>query len=829
MKSFIKAFKIGLLLLLCVSKLHAGAYIHANEVRGIDVVSHPKNYDGTGGTVINKVCIEVDSAFAASLEIPVQNTIDRYNQLVAIEGNLLLGATNDIPDGTVDIESALVHEIGHCIGMAHPNAASESGLSGDDRNYTKAIEGTNGVFDLGIGNDNVRGSADDERGDDVNLHWFLKDSNNPFVTPNGVVDQTSFSRNIADLPAGNNFVANGDRSVSTLLGLPLTEAAMQQGQVRDEDQRALTGDDVNTLLFARSGIDRITGTADDYTVNMVYGGISDAADCDITVTIDTGPSFAVCQTSGTTLSVNNWAIIFARVRFNQNVNWFFTSTRIPTPITDQLSVDNGGTVTLVDGGADSLLDNDTHPDGLPLNMSSTVFRSPVNGNVTLNTDGTFSYTHSGGSFEPDLFVYKTCVDDAGATNSCSYGKVFVSINIPNTPPVLTTIGNQSVDELQTLNFTATATDGDVPVNTLTFSLSGEPTGASITSNGMFSFTPTEAQGGGDYIFDVIVTDDGMGTLSDSETITVTVNEVNTAPILTTIGNQSVDELESLIFPVTALDEDEPENTLTYSLSGEPTGASITSDGLFSFTPTEEQGPGDYTFDVIVTDDGTGNLSDTETITVTVSEVNTAPALNAIGNQSVDELETLNFTATALDGDVPTNTLTFSLSGEPTGASITSDGMFSFTPTEAQGPGDYTFDVIVTDDGMGDLSDSETITVTVSEVNTAPTLNAIGNQSVDELETLNFTATALDGDVPTNTLTFSLSGEPSGATITTGGAFSFTPTEEQGPGEYTFEVIVTDDGMGDLSDSETITVTVNEVVNDVIFKNGFEDSGENNEY
>jgi hypothetical protein len=75
-----------------------------------------------------------------------------------------------------------------------------------------------------------------------------------------------------------------------------------------------------------------------------------------------------------------------------------------------------------------------------------------------------------------------------------------------------------------LTFTATATDADIPVQTLTYSLSGTvPAGASITSAGVFTWTPTEAQGPGDYTFGVVVSD---GSLTASQTVTVHVNEDN---------------------------------------------------------------------------------------------------------------------------------------------------------------------------------------------------------------------------------------------------------------------------------------------------------------
>ena len=93
----------------------------------------------------------------------------------------------------------------------------------------------------------------------------------------------------------------------------------------------------------------------------------------------------------------------------------------------------------------------------------------------------------------------------------------------------------------------------------------------------------------------------------------------------------------------------------------------------------------------------------------------------IGNKSVNELVQLTFTATATDLDLPANPLTFSLVGAPAGASITSGGLFSWTPTEAQGPANHTFDVCVSD---GALNDCETITVTVGS-NLTATFNSLG--------------------------------------------------------------------------------------------------------
>jgi D-ribose pyranose/furanose isomerase RbsD len=222
-----------------------------------------------------------------------------------------------------------------------------------------------------------------------------------------------------------------------------------------------------------------------------------------------------------------------------------------------------------------------------------------------------------------------------------------------------------------------------------------------------------------------------------ETITVTVNEVNVSPVLGAIGNKTVNELALLTFTATATDSDIPVQTLTFSLANGlagqvPAGASIdSSTGVFTWTPTEVQGPGTYTFDVCVSD---GVATVCETITVTVNEVNVAPVLLPIGNKTTDELVVLTFTATATDADLPANTLTFTLAdgaeGQvPTGASINpSTGLFTWTPTAAQGPGTYTFDVCVSD---GVATVCETITVTVNEVNVSPVLGAIGSKTVND--------------------------------------------------------------------------------------------------
>ena len=253
------------------------------------------------------------------------------------------------------------------------------------------------------------------------------------------------------------------------------------------------------------------------------------------------------------------------------------------------------------------------------------------------------------------------------------------------------------------------------------------------------------------------------------------------------------------------------NTLNYSLdAGAPAGASIhPKTGKFTWTPAAGTS-GTFNVTVRVTD--RLNQTDFETIAIAVSGTgNAPPVLAAIGNKTVNEGSALTFTASASDANSG-QTLTYSLdAGNPTGSSINaSSGAFSWTPTEAQGPGTYPITVRVTDNGSPSENDFETITVTVNEVNAAPTLAAIANQTVNEGGTMNVTAVASDSDVPANALTYSLGNNaPAGMTIgASSGAISWTTTEANGPSTNTVSVIVTDGGG--LKATNSFTVTVNEV-------------------
>jgi hypothetical protein len=297
----------------------AGTYIFADGEHPNRIV-HPSGYNGSGGQLDVEVCIDANAADALAMEIPIRNIVRQINSMTAATPNLFFGADNNVPANAVDFESLVLHELGHCTGLGHPNLADAVGDA--DSNYTASGDGTDNTFDLDSGVDGVIGSDDDQRGDDENLHWFWKNVNNPFIEV-PAPDASNYSRDLADLPVNDDFAANADREVGALLGYADTESVMQQGQYYDEAQRSLQADDVATYRMAMTGLDEIANTADDYTINMVYGGIrADTSTCDIVIESSTS-GFGLCSASLRTSNGVHYSIISATFTYNSDFAWFF--------------------------------------------------------------------------------------------------------------------------------------------------------------------------------------------------------------------------------------------------------------------------------------------------------------------------------------------------------------------------------------------------------------------------------------------------------------------------------------------------------------------------
>ena len=269
--------------------------------------------------------------------------------------------------------------------------------------------------------------------------------------------------------------------------------------------------------------------------------------------------------------------------------------------------------------------------------------------------------------------------------------------------------------------------------------------ADIVANRLV-FTPVIGQSGSPYASFTFQVQDNGGTASggidlDPTARTLTVNvsaAANTAPVITSNGGAAtaavlVAENTSAVTVVTATDADLPAQALTYTISGGADalkfGINATS-GVLSFiaapnfeAPTDAGANNVYDVTVSVSD---GTLADTQAISVTVFNVNEAPVLaTSIPDQRAIEDLAFNFSVgsgTFTDPDA-SDTLTFQAAlggGEPLPAWLsfnTLTGLFSGTPANGD-VGVITVRVTATD--VASASVSDTFTLTVANVNDAPT-------------------------------------------------------------------------------------------------------------
>jgi hypothetical protein len=180
-----------------------------------------------------------------------------------------------------------------------------------------------------------------------------------------------------------------------------------------------------------------------------------------------------------------------------------------------------------------------------------------------------------------------------------------------------------VDAGAALNVAISASDADG--NGMTFSQTGLPTFCGLTDNldgtGSISCNPAGTDAG-TYATTVTVTDNGSPSLTDSESfdIVVTAAAANQAPVLSPIGNRSVDEGSTLTVTISASDPDG--DGAVFSHAGLPAFCDLTDtgNGSASIVCSPRTGhAGSYSATITVTDSGTPRLSDSETFNIFIRE------------------------------------------------------------------------------------------------------------------------------------------------------------------------------------------------------------------
>jgi len=188
-------------------------------------------------------------------------------------------------------------------------------------------------------------------------------------------------------------------------------------------------------------------------------------------------------------------------------------------------------------------------------------------------------------------------------------------NGDNVAPVLAAVPDRTIAEETALELTLSATDADLPAQTLTYSLVAGPDGMTVSPAGALAWTPTEAQGPSINSVTVRVSD---GDLNAEQTFQVIVTEVNTAPVLVAVADQDVPAGGRLTLVLVATDADLPAQTLTFSLVTGPAGLTVSPAGPVLWIPDPGQSPSTNWVVVRVTD-GIAQREGTFTVRVLAPE------------------------------------------------------------------------------------------------------------------------------------------------------------------------------------------------------------------
>ena len=483
------------------------------------------------------------------------------------------------------------------------------------------------------------------------------------------------------------------------------------------------------------------------------------------------------------------------------------------------------------------------------------------GTLTLQSEGSYTYRvkpkQALNALVTDTFTY--AVKSGSVTD---LGLLTVSIDARNKAPQVSTVsalaqeagGVQAGTNPEKINLLAAATDpnGDTLSIGHVWSLIDGQRKPSVdgVAQGRYGTLSRNEDGSYRYVLDqsnkavdalpagialaekfVFAVEDGID--KSESVLTVTIKGANDAPVMTSgagpITLAENTQTTEVLYTALATDVDAGA-ALKYSLSGaDASKFNINANtGVVTFksapdfeAPSSSVGTNTYSFNVVAND---GELTASQSIIVSVSDVNEAPVISSARTVSVREnTADVVYEARATDPDAD-STLTYRLEGADaskfninasTGA-VTFKSLPDFeAPGSSAASNAYTFSVLVSD---GQLNASQSVVLNVANVNEAPIITSASTVEVNEntpTSMVVYTAVATDVDAGT-LLRYSLSGaDASKFNINTGtGAVTFQASpdfEANGSAArsntYSFNVVASD---GALTASEAVTLTVNNV-------------------
>jgi large repetitive protein len=498
----------------------------------------------------------------------------------------------------------------------------------------------------------------------------------------------------------------------------------------------------------------------------------------------------------------------------------------PTVIADNDSVDEDGSV-IVD-----VLDND-NDDLDPLGGidagSVTIDSDPSNGSVTVNGDGTITYTPDANFNGSDSFTYQVCDSGNPTPVICDQALVNITVNPINDEPSAND-DTAATDEDTPVAIDILANDNDDidplgGIDTDSVTITSGPSNGEVTVNGdgTVTYTPDAGYNGGDsFTYQVCDTGNPTPALCDEAVVTLTVNDINDNPSL---ADDLYDLDEDTFAILDVLDnDDDSDGTLditTVSIDNAPDyGTAIVNlDGTITYTPdTNFNGADAFTYEVC--DDDGACLS--ATVTVTVNPINDEPSAND-DTATTDEDTPVAIDILANDNDdidplggIDTGSVT--ITSAPTNGEVTvnGNGTVTYTPDAGYNGGDsFTYQVCDSGNPTPALCDEAVVTLTVNDINDDPSL-ADDDYTIDEDTFGIFSVLDNDDDADglLNILTLVIDNAPNNGTaiVNLDGTITYTPdTNFNGADAFTYEVC-DDDGACLPAD---VTITVNPINDDPI--------------
>ena len=526
-----------------------------------------------------------------------------------------------------------------------------------------------------------------------------------------------------------------------------------------------------------------------HTVNLAFYGNQIAVyyDTNRVMSVTDNDTQAAPYTSGG-VSVDSWTYSTEYTMSVENV------TVSQLVANDSYSTAENTALTV---SAPGVLANDTEVLGKTL--TAILATSPTNGTLNLSTNGGFTYTPNAGYTGPDSFTYQA---NDGTVN-LGIATVYITVNSGITRPFYENFDEVAAPALPS-GWTTSATGVETPWVTSTTASDTAPNAA---------YVPDPANVGDSYLVSPVI------ALPGGQARLIFRNNYNLESDASDYYDGGVLEIKigagtftDILAAGGSFVSGGYNGTISTLYGNSLAGHPAWSGNSGGFVTTMVDLPAAAESQSIqlrwhcATDSGNGNPDTNGWYIDTVAITNcacaccwsTPPLLPVQTNQTVNELTTLTVTNTATDLVLPPPTLTYTLISPPAGATIgTNTGIITWTPSQTQSPSTNTFKTTVTDNGSPPLSATNSFTVTVREVNVAPTLPIIAAQTVNELALLTVTNTATNANIHSTISGYTLVSPPAGASISTNGIITWTPSPTEGPSTNTLTTVVTNANPYDL--------------------------------